>query len=132
MANETRDESFGRWRNLSTAVIANAADLPHLVNHAQRLTVVLNETESAVTEQAVRIASKQEMSQEIDDHMVLGRRLAAFLSAGVRERYGNRAEKLAEFKMQPLRRGKPRIVETPAPEIAETGLETETATDQKS
>jgi len=37
--------------------------------------------------------------------------LSAFLDAGVKQHYGNRAEKLAEFGLQPLRR-RPRAQQT--------------------
>jgi len=130
MANETYQDSFGRWRRLSTAVVANADDLPHLVGRAQRLILVLDEVEGAVTEQAVHTASKQEVSQQIKGLVARGRTIASFLVTGIREHYGKGSEKLAEFKIQPRRGGQGQVVvEPPAPEIAQVGTEGEPQTD---
>lgn len=125
MADETQDASFGRWRNLSTAVLANAADLPDLVGPARRLAGMLNQAEGAVTEQAVLTASKQRVSQNLQGIVTKGRKLATFVAVGLREHYGRGSEKLAEFRIQPIRGKRQPVVEPPP--VSEVSLpETET------
>jgi hypothetical protein len=116
MANETREESLGRWRHLTTAVEANASELPEVVGPARRLAGMLNDAGTAISEQAMFMASKQQASQRLQELMNLGGKLATLVETGVREAYGNRSEKLAEFKIQPFR-GRLRAVQPPAPEV---------------
>ena len=126
MPDETYQDSFGRWRHLSTAVLANAADLPHLVAPAQRLAGMLNEAESSVSEQAVLTASKQRVSQDLLETVVKGRKLATFLTVGIRELYGSGSEKLAEFRIRPFRGKRPPAVEPPpVPEVSQPEPETD-------
>lgn len=48
-------------------------------------------------------ATKQETTKRLRTLLAEGRKLATFLRAGVKQRYGNRAEKLVEFGLAPLR-----------------------------
>ena len=66
-------------------------------------------------EQAALTASKQEATKRVQYLLVQGRKLSTVLRAIIREHYGNRSEKLAEFGMQPLRT-RPRNPENPLPD----------------
>lgn len=91
------------------ALAANAAELPFLEPKRLRLNVVLTEVRSLKVEQASLQARKQDVSKRLADLMDEGNKLVAFLDAGVKQHYGNRAEKLVEFGLQPFR-SRPRLV----------------------
>lgn len=103
MARDNNGIAQSSWKNLSTSLAANSADLPHLEGHRTLLADVLSRTESLTTQQATLTASKQEVSLQLEKLMGEGRKLATFLRVGVRQHYGNRAEKLIEFGLRPLR-----------------------------
>jgi predicted secreted acid phosphatase len=92
-----------------TALAANAADFPNLEPKRMRLNEVNAEASSLTAEQASLAARKQEVSKRLAVIMKEGNKLVAFVDVCVKEKYGNRAEKLVEFGLQPFR-GRPRIV----------------------
>jgi hypothetical protein len=87
----------------NTALAANAAELPHLELKRVRLNELLGEVRSLTAEQASLVARKQEVSKRLAELMQEGNTLVAFLDTGVKQHYGKRAEKLAEFGLQPFR-----------------------------
>jgi hypothetical protein len=103
MARDRNGIAQSTWKNLSTSLAANSADLPHLEGHRTLLVDVLSRTEGLTTQRAALTASKQEVSQQLEKLMGEGRKLATFLRVGVKQHYGNRAEKLIEFGLRPLR-----------------------------
>jgi hypothetical protein len=103
MANETYGKTLNGWQELSTSMAANSGDLPHLEAHRVRLAELLRQAQELTIQQAALMASKQEASKKILDVVLEGRKIATFLRAGVKQHYGNRAEKLVEFKMRPFR-----------------------------
>ena len=96
---EIRDD----WRRLIPPLVANAADIPHLDAPRLQLVEITDEVSDLLTQQSFLTASKQEVSRKLKVLIVEGRRLAAFIRAGVRQKYGPRSEKLAEFNVQPFR-----------------------------
>lgn len=68
-----------------------------------KLTNVLTQVDQIEGRQLSLAAEKQEMSQQLKVLVVEGRKIAAFLKAGVRDHYGRRAEKLTEYSLQPFR-----------------------------
>jgi hypothetical protein len=54
------------------------------------------------------LPAKQEVSRRLAELMQEGNKLVTFLDAGVKQQYGNRAEKLVEFGLQPFR-SRPRL-----------------------
>jgi DNA repair ATPase RecN len=96
-------ESFDVWRQLITAVTANATDLPHLETHRARLSALLTEAQDLGPKQASLAADKQEVSKRLQEIVGDGRKLASFMRAAVREQYGSSAEKLTEFRVKPFR-----------------------------
>jgi hypothetical protein len=96
---DTRDD----WRTLISPLAANAQDFPHLEAPRVRLTEISEEVGELFLQQSALSASKQEVSQRMQLLMTEGRQLAAFLRAGVKQRYGSRSEKLSAFNIQPFR-----------------------------
>lgn len=96
---ETRDD----WRRLIPPLEANAPDLPHMEVPRLQLVGIIDQVSDLLTQQSVLTANKQEVSKKLQVLIVEGRRLAAFIRAGVRQKYGPRSEKLAEFNVQPFR-----------------------------
>jgi hypothetical protein len=105
-------DSFDTWQNLVTSVAANATDLAHLEVPRVKLDGLLKDGKDLTATQAALTASKQDVSKRIEDLVVNGRKLATVLKVAVREHYGARSEKLAEFRLQPFRGRK---VKAPAP-----------------
>ena len=94
---ETRDD----WQRLIPPLVANAADLPHLEAPTAQLGSIVTQTGDLLEQQAALAASKQEVSRRLQALVSDGRRLAAFLRSGVKQRYGARSEKLAAFNLTP-------------------------------
>jgi hypothetical protein len=100
---ESYGEALKKMELRNAAVAANAADLPHLEPKRFRLSEVLVEARSLLTEQASLAARKQEVTRRLAELIQEGNTLVAFLNSGVRQHYGRRSEKLSEFGVQPFR-----------------------------
>ena len=92
----------------SKALAANRNELPHLEVPLNKLDVLLGQAKDLTAQQASLTASKQEVSKRLTAVLREVQFLNTFLDAGIREHYGNRAEKLVEFGLQPFR-SQPRI-----------------------
>lgn len=90
------------------AVAANREELPHLEEPLVKIDGVLTDVKDLTAQQASLSAAKQEISKRLAERMREGERLMAFVDVCVRQQYGNRAEKLVEFGLQPFR-PQPRI-----------------------
>jgi hypothetical protein len=82
---------------------ANISELPHLEAPRAKLAALLARAQELVTQQRSLTAAKQETSQELKTLVVESQRLANAMRAMIREHFGIRAEKLAEFGLQPFR-----------------------------
>jgi hypothetical protein len=102
------------WEQQLTAIERNFDELPETEIPRERLQGIVTQIRGYAAEQAALTASKQEASKRIQFLLVQGRKLSTVLRTIVREHYGNRSEKLAEFGMQPLRT-RPRNPENPLP-----------------
>ena len=91
------------WERLLTAFAANAADFAHLDEYRVLLERALDQLREAAAQQAALRAGKQEASRRLQSQLVTGRKAASFLRHGVRRRYGDSSEKLAEFDLKPFR-----------------------------
>ena len=85
------------------AVEANREELPHLEEPLVKIDGVLSDVKDLAAQQASLAAAKQDITKRLAERMREGERLTAFVDACVRQRYGNRAEKLVEFGLQPFR-----------------------------
>lgn len=90
------------------ALAANSEDLSHLEVPRNQLNTMSTEIKDLSAEQASLTAKKQEVTKRLSDLVGAARKLLTFVDTGVRQHYGNRAEKLVEFGLQPFRSG-PRV-----------------------
>ena len=104
MAKETTYAGMlGDLVQLTAALAANAAEVPHLEGTRVRLEKMLADAQETAKQQAALTASKQEMSKRLKSQVVEGQRVANGLRKLLKEFYGVRSEKLAEFGLQPFR-----------------------------
>ena len=111
---------LGELVRLNAALEANAGDLAHLEGARLRLASLVSGAEGAAQQQAALTASKQEASRQFVRFLVAGQRVATGIRRLLKEHYGVRAEKLAEFGLQPFRgrsrRSDPEDPGTPVPQ----------------
>ena len=103
MATRTYSGTLGDLGRLVAALTANAAELPHLEGVRARLEKTVAEAQEMAKQQAALTASKQETSKRLKELLAEGNRMATGVSRLITENYGLRAEKLAEFGLQPFR-----------------------------
>jgi len=115
----TYAEIVAGWRDLTSGLNANGADLTHLSTHAQLLIALMEQSTDLAAQQAVHTAAKQEVTRQIEDLLDQGQKLATYLRTGVKQHYGNRSEKLVEFGLQPFR-GRRLPVSPPTPPVEVT------------
>ena len=109
---------LGGLLRFRAALTANREELKHLEETRARLDTVIDQLQEAAGRQGVHTAGKQEASQQLRAFLTEAERLATVLRLGVKQHFGIRAEKLAEFGLQPFR-GRTRKA-APAPEVPET------------
>ena len=114
MTRETTNSGrLGRLQKLSAALAANSGDLPNLQGSITQLAALLAQAQEAAKQQAALTAEKQAASRQLNTSLTDVERLGTVLQLAVKQHYGIRAEKLAEFGMQPFR-GRSRTAK-PAP-----------------
>lgn len=119
MAKETTYAGIlGDLQRFTAALGANRTELLHLEGSIARLETLLGQAQQAVMQQKALAASKQETSKQLRAALFEGRRLANGLGSLLKEFYGLRSEKLAEFGLQPFR-GKKRKDKPEEPEVPE-------------
>ena len=93
------------WIQGTSAIDANAADIPHLLEPKSRLQDTTTEVQALFLEQASLDARRGEVTRLLQQKLQEGDTLLDFLRTGVRQHYGYRSDKLIEFGIQPLRPG---------------------------
>jgi hypothetical protein len=101
----TYAETVNGWDELLTALDQNSAELAQLELPKQRLQTIADQIKTFAAEQAAMTASRQEATQRVEFLLAQGRKLATMLRTSVREHYGNRNQRIAEFGLKPLRTG---------------------------
>jgi hypothetical protein len=91
------------WERLLASLEVNAQDFPQFESYRSRLKAMLEAARESSAHQTAMAATKQEATKRLQVTLADGRKLANFLRNGVRQQYGNRAEKLVEFDLKPLR-----------------------------
>ncbi|MFL6263644.1 MAG: hypothetical protein ACJ76Y_28455 [Thermoanaerobaculia bacterium] len=91
------------WERLLASMEANAQDFPQLETYRVQLKAKLDTAREASANQAAMEATKQEATKRLQAVLVEGRKLATFLRSGVKQRYGDKSEKLVEFGLAPAR-----------------------------
>jgi hypothetical protein len=129
MQNETTYSGIlGEWQRLLDAMSANTTDLPHLELARSLFVDHLNQTQALLRRQAAQVAEKQQSSQDLKTKISDGQRMATMLRQGIKQYYGIRSEKVAEFGLAPFRgktgRKKPENPDPPPPPT-ETAAPTE-------
>ena len=125
MAKDTR---AGRLQRLLARLTSNREELQHLEPSRARLEALFGQIQDAAGRQALYTASKQEATQQLKTYLTEAERLATILQLAVKQHYGIRSEKLADFGLQPFR-GRPRKTD-PGLELPEKpGKPAATATD---
>ena len=112
MAKDTR---VGRLQRLLARVNSNREELQHVEPTRARFEGVVGQVSEAADRQAFHTAAKQEASQDVDTLLTEAERLATILLLSIKQHYGIRSEKLAEFGLKPFR-GRRKTVSTPEPE----------------
>ena len=102
------------WDRLQDRLNANAAELAHLEGMRKRLSEVTEQARQMQAAQAAQQAAKQTASQTLKSAVVEGDRLANLLRSALKQHYGIRSEKLAEFGLQPFR-GRNRALKAKGP-----------------
>lgn len=114
MAKETTKTGIlGGLQRLKVSIDANAAEIPHLEGTRLKLGTLLDRATEIDKQQAALTASRQAASKELYQLLREAQRLATILRLGIKEHFGIRSEKLAEFHLQPFRG---RRITKPAPE----------------
>jgi hypothetical protein len=108
-------ETVSGWEELLAALEQNSGELTQLETPRQRLQVILDQIKAFAAEQAALTASRQTATSRVEYLLVQGRKLATVLRTTVREHYGNRNQKIAEFGLQPLRPRPTRPEDNPLP-----------------
>jgi hypothetical protein len=103
---------FTEAERMLGALEANGADLGHLQGSREKLDSQLEIAREVFRQQSAHTAGKQEASRQLKQIMSDLGKLVSFLRHGVKEHYGTRSEKLADFGLTPYR-GQPRRLETP-------------------
>lgn len=106
------------WGHLQERLTANAADLAHLEVLRAQLGTVTEQARQMAASQAAQRASKQQSSQSLKAAIAEGDRLASLLRSAVKQHYGIRSEKLAEFGVKPFRGRKKAETQAAAPKPA--------------
>ena len=91
------------WERLLASLEVNTQDFPQFESYRTQLKAMLEAARESAAHQAAMAATKQEATKRLQGTLADGRKLANFLRNGIRQRYGNRAEKLVEFDLKPLR-----------------------------
>ena len=104
MARETTYAGIlGDLQRLMGVIEANKAELPQLEPFWIKLEGVLTQALGVSQQQAALKAAKQEASKQMRRLTSEGQRLANVIRTAVKEHYGIREEKIAEFGLQPFR-----------------------------
>jgi hypothetical protein len=101
---------MGGLQRFNMALTANKVDLQDLELSRVKFDGMVNQTQDIANRQAALRAEKQELSKQLRAQMIESERMANVMRKAVQAHYGIRAEKLAEFGLQPFR-GRPRVTQ---------------------
>lgn len=118
MSTQSQDGALGALQRFLGTLEANKDDLGFLETPVTKLTDLVGQAQAVFKEQAAFIAGKQESSKKLNLLLSDSKRVATVIRVALREHYGIRSEKLAEFGLQPFR-GRTRKAK-PAPEEVPT------------
>jgi len=99
----TNVAKLGYLQQLATSIAANIPELPHLEPTCLQYISMVGNLQESAKQQAALVASKQEASKKFRSTLLECERLATVLRAAIKQHYGIRSEKLAEYNLQPFR-----------------------------
>ena len=104
MARETTYAGIlGFLQRLNVTMEANKEQLPQLEPYRLKLGAIVTRALGLSQDQAALKASRQEASKQFRQLLVDGQRVADVVRTAVRDHFGPREEKIAEFGLQPFR-----------------------------
>ena len=121
---------LGDWQRSLNTFAANAADLAHLETSRAKREGIFQKAQEVATQQAALTASRQDLSQQMKKLVLDGQRVMGVLRVSLKDHYGPRSEKLAEFGLQPFRGRKPKTKPEPEPGTETPGPVTTPAADR--
>ena len=101
------------WEDMTASLVPSATEAPQVEIQRLALQKMLDQAKDLTTQQALFQAQKQDASKQLGAMIVEGKRLATVLRVTVKQHYGIRNEKLAQFGMKPFR-GRPKKPAAPA------------------
>lgn len=108
MPNETTNMAkLGALQQFAASLAANTPELPHLEQSCLQYISRVGNLQETAQQQSALVASKQEASKKFRGELRECERLATVLRAAIKQHYGIRSEKLAEYNLQPFRGRKP-------------------------
>jgi hypothetical protein len=124
-ARETRSKGIlGDLQRLSATMDANKEQLPNMEPFRLKLVGLVTQSLDASKQQAALKASKQESSKQLRQFLIDGQRVADVIRTAVRDHFGPREEKIAEFGLQPFRGRKVKAAtQKPTPAIPPASAE---------
>ena len=103
----TNVAKLGSLQQLAATIATNIPDLPHLERSCLQFVSMVGNLQEISTQQSALVASKQEASKKFRSTLIECERLASVLRAAIKQHYGIRSEKLAEYNLKPFRGRKP-------------------------
>ena len=94
---------LGGLQKFRTALAANSGLLPHLEGSRTQYEGMVTAAHELASRQAALTAEKQEVSKQLRETVVEAERLGTVLRLAVKQHFGIRSEKLAEFDLRPFR-----------------------------
>ena len=94
---------LGILQKLRDSLSANQANLPHLEGSMSQFGTLVTKAHELTARQDALTAEKQDVSKQFLDTLTEAERLSTVLRLAVKQHFGIRSEKLAEFSLQPFR-----------------------------
>jgi len=99
----TKVAKLGSLQKFRDSLAANQADLPHLQASLAQFDTMVTNAHDLTTRQDALTAAKQDVSKQFETTLTEAQRLGTVLRLAVKQHFGIRSEKLAEFNLQPFR-----------------------------
>lgn len=104
-------------RGLSATLALHVSEVPQLEPARASLDELLSQIDELVPQQSFHRSNKQKVSQQLQELILEGAKLATVIRFTLKQHYGNRSEDLVKYGLQPFRgrtRKKPAEPESPA------------------
>lgn len=114
MARETTNVGkLGELQKFRDALNANSGALPHLEGNRTQYEGIVTKAMELSNRQGALVAEKQEITKQLREALIEAQRIGTVLRLAVKQHFGIRSEKLAEFNLQPFRGRKRSIKSAP-------------------